>query len=90
MIFYYKKEFQQTTDAPQALPINRQVQELKVADKQKVHSRHIPAPLSRTQERTTQHQRIGKGLRYQQNHRLQIQEPLGSIKTGSRDWLPVF
>ena len=46
--------------------------------------------LSRPQERATQHQRIGKSVRHQPHHRLQIQEPFGSVKMGSRDRLPIY
>jgi len=40
----------------------------------------VSSTLSRTQERATGHQRNGKSAQYQQNHRLQIQEPFGGIK----------
>ncbi|MBE6976012.1 MAG: hypothetical protein E7439_02300 [Ruminococcaceae bacterium] len=45
------------------------------ASEQRGHSRKFSLPLSRPQKRATEHQRIGEGLRHQQNHRLQIQSP---------------
>ena len=59
------------------------------AGEQRGHPRRISAALSRPQKRAAEHQRIGESVRHQPHHRLQIQEPFGSVKMGSRDWLPI-
>ena len=50
---------------------------------QRGHPRHLPPPLSRLQEQAVECQRIGKGLRHQQNHSIQIHWTFGS-KNGAR------